>query len=152
MSLARFAVAAGLALALAAPRPAPAEPAPWDGARAAALAKQLVDAVDDLYDVVFVQPQLVETPNAVRDYERLKRELRRMRNQARGLAADLERGETREQTQQAYESILVSVSYARERVRSLFTTQDVEQRAAQVRDLLDRLAPYYGTAAPKPTE
>jgi hypothetical protein len=148
MTAARLASALVLALALAAP--SAADLAPWDGERAAGLARQLVAATGELYDAFFKQPRPPATPRSTRDYDRLKRDIRRIRNQARGLAADLERGEGREQTLPAFESLMTTVRWARERARSVFTTQDVAERAAAVRRLLDQLAPYYDPDASVP--
>jgi hypothetical protein len=134
----RFAL---VAVALAA---APASAAPeWDQAKVTALARDLVSASSELYDVFFKQPRVTGTPNAIRDYERLEREIRHIKRAARGLAGDLERGENREQTQAAYESLISAVNWARERARSVFTTQDVNEKAEEVRTLLDRIGEYY---------
>jgi hypothetical protein len=138
-----------LCFALAA-APAAAEVAPWDQAKATALAKDLVAAVDALYDTFYKQPKPAGTPSSTRDYYRLKTDLRRIENEARGLAADLERGEGREQTLPAYEDLMVSVRWARERAQSVFTTQDVQQRASAARAILNQLAPLYDPDAPAP--
>ena len=136
-----------LALALLAASAA-AELAPWDQARVTALAAQLVPAASELYDAFYKQPPPPSTPRSRRDYERLKREIRHIRTQARGLAADLERGEGREQTLAPYQSLMTSVRWARERARSVFTTKDVEERAAALGRILGELAPYYDSEAP----
>lgn len=125
-----------------------AEPAAWDAARASVLAHQLVGATDELYDAFYKQPRPPSTPRSARDYDRLHRDIRRLRNQARGLAADLERGEGREQTRASFENLMVTVRWARERAQSVFTTQDVSARARTVEALLDQLAPFYGSPAP----
>lgn len=129
--------------------PAAADEAPpWDGERARALAQQLVPATDALFDSFFKQPRPPSTPRSVRDYERLDRDIRRLRNQAKSLAAGLERGEGREGTRASFESLMVTVRWARERAQSVFTTQDVAERARAVGELLEQLAPLYGTRAP----
>jgi hypothetical protein len=130
--------------------PAASELAPWDQARATALAQELVRASDALYDTFYKQPQPPLAGRSRRDYFRLKQDLRRIENEARGLAADLERGEGMEETLAAYEDLMITVRWAAERARSVFTTQDVEQRAAAVRALLDQLAPFYHPDAPAP--
>jgi len=48
----------------------------WDQARVTSLSKSLVGAVDDLYDAFFKQPRVVTTPSAIRNYDRLKRDIR----------------------------------------------------------------------------
>jgi hypothetical protein len=117
--------------------------------RVTALAQQLVPAATELYDAFYKQPQPPSTPRSARDYDRLKRDIRRIRNGARGLAADLERGEGREQTLTAYRSLMTSVHWAQERARSVFTTQDVEERAAALGRILGQLAPFYDPEAPE---
>lgn len=141
-----LALAAGFSVLVAAGA-ARSEPIPFDGAKATVLAHQLVAATDALYDAFYKQPRPPATPRSARDYDRLKRDIRRIRSQARGLEADLARGESREETRQAFESLMVTVRWARERAQSVFTTQDVAERARAVRDLLDQLAPFYERGA-----
>lgn len=134
-----------LPILLAAPALAAQE---WDQARVASLAKGLVGQADDLYDAFFKQPRVTQTPKAIRDYERLKRELRHVKQVARGLSGDLQRGETKEQTQKAYESLVSSVNWARQRARSVFTTQDVNEKADIVIQTLGQIGEYYEPAKP----
>ncbi|HVH04424.1 MAG TPA: hypothetical protein VNE71_00315 [Myxococcota bacterium] len=115
----------------------------WDQARVTSLSKSLVGAVDDLYDAFFKQPRVVTTPSAIRNYDRLKREIRHIKQVARGLHGDLQRGEGREDTQKAYESLVSSVNWARERARSVFTTQDVNAKADVARQTLEEIGKYY---------
>jgi hypothetical protein len=140
----RLALLAAL-LSLAAPAHAAQE---WDQARVASLAKGLVGQADDLYDAFFKQPRVAQTPKAVRDSERLEREIRHIKQVARGLNGDLQRGETREQTQKAYESLVSSVNWARQRARSVFTTQDVNAKADLVLQTLAQIGEYYEPAKP----
>jgi hypothetical protein len=147
MTAARLSCAVAVALCLGQGSLA-AEPAAWDGAKATVLAHQLVAASGELYDAFFKQPRPPSTPRSQRDYDRLQRDIRRIRNQARGLEADLKRGEGREQTRASFENLMVTVRWARERAQSVFTTQDVAERARAVQALLDQLAPLYGPAAP----
>jgi hypothetical protein len=120
----------------------------WEQARVASLAKGLVGAADDLYDAFFKQPRIAQTPKAIRDYDRLKREIRHIKQVARGLNGDLQRGETREQTQKAYESLVSSVNWAQQRARSVFTTQDVNAKADVVLQTLAQIGEYYEPAKP----
>lgn len=145
-ALLRLACAPVLLLALDA-APALADLAPWNQEHVTSVAQQLVKATDDLYDSFFKQPKPVTTPTTRRDYDRLKRDIRHIRNVARGMAGDLKRGEGREQTQTNYESLLSAVHWAGVRANRVFTTQDVQQRAATARALLDQLAPYYAPPA-----
>lgn len=147
MTLRSIGCIAALALGLAAGASAEEAPA-WDGERASALADQLVPATHELFDAFFKQPRPPSTPRSLRDYDRLERDIRRLRNQAQALAAALRRGEGREETKASFESLLVTARWARERARSVFTTQDVEERARAVGALLEQLAPLYGTRAP----
>lgn len=147
MTAARLSCAVAVALCLGQGSRA-AEPAAWDGAKATVLAHQLVAASGELYDAFFKQPRPPATPRSQRDYDRLQRDIRRIRNQARGLEADLKRGEGREQTRASFENLMVTVRWARERAQSVFTTQDVAERARAVQALLDQLAPFYGPPAP----
>lgn len=152
MSIAVAASRLALAAALAAlgTAHAGAELAAWDQARATALARELVAATNALYDAFYKQPQPAGTPRSARDYHRLKQDLRRIQNEARGLAADLERGEGPEETLPAFEDLMVTVRWARERAQSLFTTRDVQERASAVRAILNQLAPFYDPDAPVP--
>jgi hypothetical protein len=146
VELARVWLAALLAL-FAAPA-AGADLQPWNQERATALAQQLVPAASELYDAFYKQPQPAATPRSRRDYERLKRDIRRIKNEARGLAADLERGEGRDQTLAAWKSLTTTVRWAQERARSVFTTQDVQERADAARQILRELAPFYDPEEP----
>jgi hypothetical protein len=148
LSASRLLVAA--ALAALATAPAAAEVRPWDPARATALARELVAATIELYDTFFKQPRPPATPRSDRDYHRLKADLRRLQNEARGFLADLESGEGREETLPAFESMLVTVNWARERAQSVFTTKDVREKASRVRAILNELAPYYDPDAVVP--
>ena len=124
----------------------------WEQARVASLAKGLVGAADDLYDAFFKQPRVASTPKSIRDYDRLQREIRHIKQVARGLNGDLQRGENREQTQNAYGSLVSSVNWARERARSVFTTQDVNAKADVVLQTLAEIGEYYEPAKAAPVQ
>jgi hypothetical protein len=124
----------------------------WDQAKVTSLANSLVGATSDLYDAFFKQPKVTGTPVQARNYDRLKREIRHIKQTARGLAGDLERGENREQTQHAYESVISSVNWARERARSVFITQDVTEKADVARQILAEIGTYYEPAKAVPVE
>jgi hypothetical protein len=126
--------------------------AEWDQAKVTSLANSLVGATSDLYDAFFKQPKVTGTPVQARNYDRLKREIRHIKQAARGLAGDLERGENREQTQHAYESVISSVNWARERARSVLITQDVTEKADVARKILAEIGAYYEPAQPVPVE
>jgi hypothetical protein len=144
-----LAVALGFALGGAPGAPAAAELAAWDPLRVATLAAQLADATTYLYDQIWKQPEPT-TPLGRRDYFRLRREVRQLKNEARELARDLNRGEGYEQTLPSYEDLASTARWARERARSVFTVKEVNEAAARVRELLNQLAPYYDPDAPAP--
>jgi hypothetical protein len=130
-------------LVLAAPAPALAELAPWDQAKVRGLAEQLEDATKSLYDTFYKQPTPGAASGQAQDYRRLKQEVRRVRLEASELASALGKGEGREDTMPIYETLMVKVRDARELAGRVFTTQDVQQRASTVRQLLNQLSPYY---------
>ena len=134
-------VTCGLSLALAAP--ARAELAPWDQAKVRGLAEQLEDAAKSLYDTFYKQPTPGVASGQAQDYRRLKQEVRRVRLEASELANALGKGEGREDTLPIYETLMMKVRDARELASRVFTTQDVQQRAAEARELLNQIAPYY---------
>jgi hypothetical protein len=63
--------------------------------------------------------------------------------EARELAASLEKGEGREQTLSIYDHLMQLVRIARDDAAKVFNTQDVAERAAAVRGVLNQLGPYY---------
>ena len=69
--------------------------------------------------------------------------MRRIKSEARELAGALEKGEGREDTLPIYEQLMEIVRSARDNARRVFTTQDVQARAGEVRQALNQLAPYY---------
>jgi hypothetical protein len=123
--------------------PVRAELAAWDQARVAALAKQLEEASKVLYDTFYKQPPPNIGSGHSQDYRRLKQEVRRIKSEARELATALGKGEGREDTLPIYESLMEIVRSARDNARRVFTTQDVQARAGEVRHTLNELAPYY---------
>jgi hypothetical protein len=133
----------GCALLVGLSAPARAELAAWDQAKVTALAKQLEEKSRVLYDTFYKQPPPNIGSGQSQDYRRLKQEVRRIRSEARELAAALENGEGREDTLPIYESLMEIVRSARDNVRRIFTTQDVQSRAGEVRQLLNQLSPYY---------
>jgi hypothetical protein len=120
-----------------------AELAAWDQSKVAALARQLEEKSKTLYDTFYKQPPPNIGSGHSQDYRRLKQEVRRIKSEARELAAALEKGEGREDTQPIYEQLMEIVRSARDNARRVFTTQDVQARAGEVRQLLNQLSPYY---------
>jgi hypothetical protein len=131
-----------------------AELAVWDQAQVTALAKELETATHALYDTFIKKPAPSVGSTQSQAYYRLKQEVRVLRVEARELAASLEKGEGRDQTLPIYDHLMQLVRIAREDAAKTFTTQDVGERAAAVRGVLNRLGPYYDpdfqTLAPHP--
>jgi hypothetical protein len=123
--------------------PSRAELAAWDQAKVTELAKQLQEASKALYDTFYKQPVPVAASGQAQDYRNLKQEVRRVRSEARELADALAKGAGREDTLPIYEHLMMVIRDAREHSARVFTTQDVQQRASAVRQLLNQLTPYY---------
>ena len=124
-----------------------AELAPWDQAKATALAKQLEENAKALYDTFYKQPVPGVGSGQSQDYRRLKQEVRRVQSEARELADALAKGDGREDTLPIYEHLMEIVRAARDDARRVFTTQDVQNRASAVRQVLNQLTPYYDADA-----
>jgi hypothetical protein len=120
-----------------------AELAVWDQAQVTALAKELETAAHALYDTFIKKPPPSVGSMQSQAYYRLKQEVRVLRVEARELAASLEKGEGREQTLPIYDHLMQLVRIAREDAAKTFNTQDVGERAAAVRGMLNQLGPYY---------
>jgi hypothetical protein len=133
-------------LVLAAPLGAGAADA-WDQARATGLAKQLAGACAELYDAFYREPRPAATPGQSKAYYRLKQLVRRIRSDARVLAKALERGEGRDETQDNYDFLMQVVRRAEDEARSVFSTQDVREKADAARSLLGELSRFYEDGA-----
>jgi uncharacterized membrane protein YccC len=118
-----------------------AELAAWDQAKVSGLAKQLQQATHDLYDTFYKQPKV--GAGQAKAYYRLKQDIRHLRSEAKGLATALEKGAGQEETLPVYEDLMQAVRRARENAGQVFSTQDVQQRATAVRQLLNQISPYY---------
>jgi uncharacterized membrane protein YccC len=141
----RTALALVVTLVCAGSEPASAEVLAWDGERVAALAKQLREATDALYDAFYRQPILGVAQN--KDYYRLKQDTRRLRQESGHLSEALARGEGPDETRPIWEDLMQTVRSATDHSASVFTTQDVKQKADAARAILDQLAPYYESDA-----
>jgi hypothetical protein len=133
----------GCALLIGHSAPVRAELAAWDQAKVATLAKQLEEKSKTLYDTFYKQPPPSIGSGHSQDYRRLKQEVRRIKSEARELASALEKGDGREDTLPIYESLMEIVRSARDNARRVFTTQDVQSRAGELRQVLNQLSPYY---------
>ena len=126
----------------------------WDQAKVVGFAKDLATATDALHDTF--QKQLPPSLGSMHShaYYRLKQWVRLLQLEARQLATSVEQGEGREQTLASYENLMQLARSARDDARKAFIGQDVGDRAAAVRGVLNRLGPYYDpdfqTLAPNP--
>ena len=146
MRAARIALALSLVAGVAAGAARAGDLRPWDGPRVTSLAKELAERTSALYDAIYAQPPPVATMR--KDYYKLKREVRHLKQEARDFAGDLERGAGQEETEPGYEALMSSARWARDAARSVFTAKDVNDRAAEVRQLLNEIAPFYDPDAP----
>jgi hypothetical protein len=145
--MSRIALAVLLVLGLAAP--VHAELAAWDQAKVTALAKELAKASDDLYTAFYLQPKMGIGER--RDYYRLQQDVRHLKNDARGMAEALGKGVGRDETLPSYEDLMQTVRRAQDNAGRVFTTKDVQDKAAAARALLNQISPYYDANA-KPVE
>ena len=118
-----------------------AELTAWDQAKVSGLAKQLQEATHQLYDTFYKQPKV--GAGQAKAYYRLKQDVRHLRSEAKGLAKALEKGAGHDETLPMYDDLMEVVRRARKNAAEVFSTQDVQQRATVVRELLNQLAPYY---------
>jgi len=139
-----------VAVLLLAPPGSRAAELPWDRERVVSLAGQLASEAEALYDEVFRQPIPVGVPDQRRDYHRLKRETRHLRDEARHFARALSGGEGQEETAASFEALLSSARWAEQRARTVFTVRQVQERAARVHALLRELARFYDEPGPLP--
>jgi hypothetical protein len=124
-----------------------AELAPWNQERVNALAQQLAERTRALYDEIYRQPQPTLSSQR-KDYYRLKREVRHLKNEARDFAGDVASGAGREETEPGFEALLSSARWAAQEARSVFTVKQVNDVAAEVRGILNELSSYYDPDAP----
>ena len=138
----RIAVAVVSGMALLASG-AGAELAAWDAAKVGKIAKQLVPATQALYDTFYKQVPPTGGSGQTRDFSRLKLVIRHLKNESRELSGALERGEGHDETFPIYESLMQDVRDAQEIGARIFATEDLKQKAAAARGLLNQLGPYY---------
>jgi hypothetical protein len=138
----RVSIASLLSLAVSGAT-ARAEVVAWDQAKVAEIAKQLVSATQDLYDTFYKQIPPTAGSGQSREFYRLKQVTRIMKTEARELSEQLGKGEGHDQTLPSYESLMEMVRTARELGARVFATEDLKQKAAAVRGLLNQLGPYY---------
>jgi hypothetical protein len=142
-----------LALSLLAPS-ASGQLVAWNPTQVAGLAKELTAATDALYESFEQQPPPDPGSAESRSYHKLEHRVRVLRVEARMLASALEEGDGREQTEWTYDNLMSHARSARLEARGAFVAEQVAERAAAVRGVLNRLGPYYDpdfrTLAPDP--
>jgi hypothetical protein len=120
-----------------------AELAAWDHAKVSALSKQLVDAAAALNDTFYKQPVPTAGSAQSRGYARLKDEVRQIQREAKALNSKLEKQGDRNATLASYQKLMQTVNAARDDARGVFTGNDVAEKAAAARGVLNQLGPYY---------
>jgi hypothetical protein len=138
----RIAVAVVSSLLLLAPA-AGAELAAWDAEKVKDIAKQLVPATQTLYDTFYKQVPPLAGSGQTRDYARLKLVIRHLKSEAKELSGSLDKGEGYDETFPIFESLMQDVRDAQEIGARIFATEDLKQKAAAARGLLNQLGPYY---------
>jgi hypothetical protein len=134
-------LAMGLVL-LSAPN-ARADLAAWDQTKVAASGKELVQATNALYETFRKQPPPSAGSMQGDSYHRLKQFVRMLRAVSQEFAGSLEKGEGREETLTIYDNLMQLARSARDEAARVFVAHDVSERAAAVRQVLNRLGPYY---------
>jgi hypothetical protein len=129
-------------LLLSAPN-ARAELAAWDQAKVTALGKELVQASNALYETFRKQPPPSVGSMQGDSYQRLKQFVRMLRAVSQEFAGSVEKGEGRGETLTIYDNLMQLARSARDEAARVFVTHDVSERAAAVRQVLNRLGPYY---------
>ena len=129
--------------------PDEAQLTPWDQAKVTALASQLSDAANELYSTFYKQGTPPIGSGQGEDYRQLKQEVQDIQDESKQLAVGLGKGKGREETRNDYRDLMANVRDAREHARRVFSTEDVQNQATKVRDLLNQISPYYdANAAP----
>lgn len=131
-------------LGLVAPSLSLAEASAWDQAEVTKIAAELVPAVEAAYHELESRQIADRSP---RQYYRLRETVRRIRSEARRLANGLAKGEGHDQTLPVYEQLALQVRDAQEIARRIFVASPLHDKFAAAGVLLDRLAPFYATAA-----
>jgi hypothetical protein len=120
-----------------------ADLAAWDQANVTALGKELVQATNALYETFRKQPPPSLGSMQSDSYHRLKQFVRMLQAVSREFAASLEKGEGRDETRTIYDNLMQLARSARDEAARVFVAQDVSKQAAAVRQVLNRLGPYY---------
>lgn len=132
---------------LLAPLVSRAELAAWDQDRVTGLAKELKEKSDSLYDTYYKLENATIGGAGAGSTLALKDQLRRIKEQTHHLAAALENGKGRPETEGTYKNLNELVHDAQESIRGMFTENDLLAAAMAAGDVLRRIAPYYDAKA-----
>jgi hypothetical protein len=148
-----FCCSVALAVSLPAPS-AVGELAAWSQTEVTGLAKDLAATTEALYEVFMGQPAPRLGSVQSDAYHKLKHRVRMLRVEARMLVRSLEEGDGREQTEWIYGNLMSHARSARYEARGALLAEQVSDRAAAVRGVLNQIGPYYDpdfrTLAPDP--
>jgi hypothetical protein len=131
-----------------------ADLAAWDQAKVTTLGKELVQATNALFETFRKQPPPSVGSMQGDSYQRLKQFVRLLHIESVELASSLQKGEGRDETLAIFDNLMQLARSARDEAARVFVAHDVSERAAAVRQVLNRLGPYYDpdfpTLAPHP--
>jgi hypothetical protein len=136
-------IALSLAFVIGLVAPGPAGAAEWNQEEVTAVAVQLQEATQELYDSFYKQPTQGIGSGQARAYQELKQQLRRVRQESRHLAAALTKGEDHDETLPIYRNLMEEVRDAQENARRVFSTGPVIEKANVAREALEKLSTYY---------
>ncbi|HVN37306.1 MAG TPA: hypothetical protein VMW19_03915 [Myxococcota bacterium] len=120
-----------------------AELTTWDQAQVTALGKELVQATNALYETFRKQPPPSVGSMQGDSYQRLKQFVRLLHVVSQEFAGSLEKGEGRVETLTIFDNLMQLARSARDEAARVFVAHDVSERASAVRQVLNRLGPYY---------
>ncbi len=133
---------AALALALT-PAAASADRADWNQEEVTKIAAQLRDSTKDLRDTLRRDMPSSPGTGQRQAQTRLLDNLRRIENETRKLAIELESGKDREATFPVYQRLMMLVRDAREEARRQMLQQSSLDKITVARDALNQLGPFY---------
>ena len=128
------------------------EPIPWDAAKVTSITEQLSSATVNLYNVFYQQPPATVGSGQSRQYQELKYKTRRLKTEAKQIAAAVSAGEGHDETVHSFEDMMMLVRDARVLVRQIFVSEQLQGAADKARQALNELAPYYGADPLAPIE
>jgi hypothetical protein len=137
---------AALALELGA-APAAAQDKPWNQAEVTATARELREAVGHLREMARQRGAGDVASMQTRARHRLDDTLRLIENESRHLGHELEGGADMEGTLWTVRRLMSLVRDAQEDARKVAISQPAQERIAKARNVLERLAAYYPSAA-----